>query len=384
MIYCTSFPVALASLLVSATAVKGWVWSVGPTTGTAPRVSGQAAAAAAASSSSSSTTTTTTDFQKNNPALLLFGGLTGAAGSPTTDQTWTYDKAKGRWDRLVETTASRPRQRMYAASAIVSDKFYLLGGWDPGAPGSGGEFLDDIWCLDLQSKDWKKLDAKLPYPVSRHAGCAIGNSRIVVHTFKGLLVFDCDSGSVTEQPTTGEAPDGLSMCAIAPLNNGNSLLLFGGSTKTQQLSGDTYVLDTTTWKWNKQQQQLLKDQKDDDDASIPGPRASACAASVGGNQVVVFGGASIGSEGYGGGMGLVPLQDTWLATVVVVQGNTNTNTNDDKVVVEWTKLDTKTSPEGRVAATICALGDGTFLMQGGYDPISKSTFEEPWVLKEQE
>lgn len=52
--------------------------------------------------------------------------------------------------------------------------------------------------------------------VSRHTACRVGNM-IVVHTFRGVLVNK--EGQLMEQETIEEAPEGLSMCAVAPLGN---------------------------------------------------------------------------------------------------------------------------------------------------------------------
>ncbi|KAL3923317.1 MAG: hypothetical protein SGARI_006246 [Bacillariaceae sp.] len=255
---------------------------------------------------------------------------------------------------------------MYSAAGILGDKLYLFGGWDPGAPGSGGEFLNDIWQLDLVTKEFTKLAIELPFPVSRHAACVVGDM-IIIHTYQGILVFReaGDKGSITAQETSGDAPDGLSMCAQVALGE-SGVLMFGGSTKTQQLSDSAYYLDTDSWKWT-----LLTNVGD----ATPSPRASPCAAAVhdSANQAVVFGGASISSDGYEGGKGLTPLSDTWLVTVDKTAGT-----------AEWKQVAmSDVGPEARLAASLtCVYGEGgkRLLLQGGYDSTSKETFGEPWVL----
>lgn len=320
-------------------ATESWSWTpvVSSSKDARPHVSGHSVATAA------------------DDRVWLFGGLTGAAGSPVTDDLWSYtDAAKG-WNLEKAATASKgPGRRMYGASAILDGSLFLFGGWDPGEKGSGGAFKDDVWRLDLSSMEWRKLDPMPCGPVSRHTACTVGSS-IIVHTFRGICVCNND-GTLTEHPTTGEAPDGLSMCAAASLGD-DSMLLFGGSTKTQALSDVCFVLNTKTWAWRKLQSN-----------NGPGPRASPCGANVVGttNQCVIFGGASLGQGGYEGGAGLVAQGETWLVTV---NGDT----------AEWEKL-TGQGPEGRVAATLSPLSSGAFLLQGGWDPASKGTFDEPWLL----
>jgi Galactose oxidase, central domain len=305
-------------------------------------------------------------------AVYLFGGLTGPAGSPVTDTLYEYD-AGGGWREIAGkkgALAKTPRQRMYSASGILKDgndgaALYLFGGWDPGAPGSGGEFLKDVWKLNLVTKEWTDMNMELHFPVSRHAACTVGNTMIVVHTYQGILVFDNNDGKITARETTGDGPDGLSMCAQVALGD-TGVLIFGGSTKTQQLSDSAYYLDTTTWKWTR-----LVNVGD-----APSARASPCAAPVADNenQAVLFGGASIGSTGYEGGRGLMPLSDTWLVTVDKVAGT-----------AEWKQVAmSDVGPESRLAATLtCIYGEGgnRMLLQGGYDSTAKKTFSEPWVLR---
>lgn len=313
------------------------------------------------------------------PTIFLFGGLTGPAGSPVTNTLHEYDV--GGWREITPKEGPLeqwPRKRMYTAASILDDsngnnkaddsaRMYMFGGWDPGAPGSGGEFLKDVWELDLVTKEWRDMGIELPFPVSRHAACTVGNV-IIIHTYQGVLVFQKDGGGgkLDLKETTGEGPDGLSMCAQVSLGD-TGLLIFGGSTKTQQLSNIAYFLDTSSWEWTK-----LQNVGD----SFPSARASPCAAAVAGsdNQAVVFGGASIGGGGYEGGAGLTPLSDAWL---VMVDKNAGT--------ADWKKLAmSDAGPEARLAATLtCIHGEGgkRMLLQGGYDSTSKETFSEPWVLR---
>jgi hypothetical protein len=271
-----------------------------------------------------------------------------------------------------------------ASSSSSSFAMYLFGGWDPGAPGSGGEFLKDIWKLDGTTKLWTKLDLELPFPVSRHGACAVGSGMIVIHTYQGVLVFGTRSvegqqqpETVTIQETTGDGPDGFSMCAQAPLGD-DGLLIFGGSTKKQELSDAVYYLDTASWHWTKLTVVGGTDDAGAGPAVGPCARASPCAAPVAGstNRVVVFGGASIGGDGYSGGRGLTPLNDTWLVTVDKRAGT-----------AEWQRIcsddggGTATQPEARLAATLTNLDDQRMILQGGYDSTSKETFGEPWILE---
>jgi hypothetical protein len=306
----------------------------------------------------------------NVPYIFLFGGLTGPAGSPVTNALYEYDV--GGWREIIlKPLEQLPRKRMYTAASILEDgddsAMYIFGGWDPGAPGSGGEFLKDVWRLDLVTKEWKDTGIEMPFPVSRHAACTVGDE-IVIHTYQGVLLFqkDGDNVRISLKETTGDSPDGLSMCGQISLGD-SGVLIFGGSTKTQQLSHATFLLDTITWEWSK-----LKNVGE----KVPSARASPSAAGAfdSYNRAIVFAGASIGNSGYEGGKGLTPLSDTWLVTI-----------DKDAGTAEWKEIAmSEAGPEARLAATLTPIyGEGgkRMLLQGGYDSLSKKTFSEPWVLR---
>lgn len=311
--------------------------------GKAPRVSGHAAAVTEAG------------------RVLLFGGLTDGAGSPCTNDLWSCED--GAWSKLAP-AGDGPGVRMYPASAIVDSSLYVFGGWDPAAPGSGGSFLDDVYKLDVASLTWERLVQPMPCgPVSRHSACTVGKDVVVV-TFRGVTVLDGATGEMREQPTTGEAPVGLSMCAAAPLGE-SSMLVFGGSTKTQGMSADVHVLDTTSWAWRK-----LRPEGSAEDGRVPTPRGSSSAAPEGEASCLIFGGAGLGGGGYEGGAGLRAFDETWRVRV-------------DGDVARWECVHEggdEGAPAPRVAASLSALPSGAFLLQGGWDPKSKDTFDEPHVL----
>ena len=119
----------------------------------------------------------------------------------------------------------------------------MFGGWDPGEPGSGGEFLKDIWKFDVGTKQWTLLDIDLPFPVSRHSACTVtggtedDNEKIVLVTYQGVMIFQLDENNdpvLAMVECTGEAPLGLSMSAQVPMGS-HGVLLFGGATKTKQM-----------------------------------------------------------------------------------------------------------------------------------------------------
>jgi hypothetical protein len=307
--------------------------------------------------------------------LLLFGGL--LSDRTATNALWQY--SNGEW-KAVESKNKKegPGPRMYAtASALEEDGLvYIVGGWDPEEKGSGGSFKDEIWSINPQTLEWK-LCGQLPCgPISRHTGVTVGNC-IVIGTYKpgdeGVVVLKA-GGTCQLQPTTGEAPVGLSMCSAAALND-HQMILFGGSTKTQQLSDAVYLLDTKKWEWTKLT--LTTAAAKEGTTSTPAPTASSCMAPVDATSVLIFGGAGIKPTGYEGGSGLMATPNTWLLSV-----DANGQTAHWKLCNSDSDDDEAKHPRGRVAASlhpIPGISTSEFLLTGGWDPATAETFEDSWT-----
>ena len=322
---------------------KAWAsWSkLSPTSGSQPKVSGHACC-----------------DMGDDQRLLLFGGLLSDRIATRNVWIWT----DGKWTQHKENNGPGPR--MYATACRLLDKIYVIGGWDPEAKGSGGSFKDEIFAMDATSLQWSQLDPLPCGPISRHTSCTVGDV-IVIHTYKEgdecVLVLQED-GTCRKQPTMGDVPTGISMCSAAALGN-DKMVLYGGSTKTQEFSEFVYLLDTTTWIWSR-----LKSRGD----QIPAALTSSCMAAVGdGETCLVFGGAGIGEGGYQGGAGLLGSDETWKLRVV------------DDIYAEWTKLESSKVPRARVAASLNRMPGETskFLLTGGWDPATAETFDEPWTLE---
>lgn len=51
--------------------------------------------------------------------------------------------------------------RIAAQAVCVGSNVWLIGGWDPGTKGDGGEILNDVWRLDLHAKLWSKAELQV-------------------------------------------------------------------------------------------------------------------------------------------------------------------------------------------------------------------------------
>ena len=291
--------------------------------------------------------------------VLLWGGLDEARNA--VDSLYAFED--GAWTP-VETTGFKPPKAMYAAAATQSlvgtsgkEEFVVCGGWDPGAKGSGGSFSDAVHALDVNKLEWQKDDPLPCGPVSRHAAATVGGSaegRIYIHAFRDGVVRRDACGIAKSHKTTGQGPESLSMCAVAPVGDAG-LLVVGGATKNGEFSDRAYVLDTKSYEWTEL-----------DAPDGPTARGSACCAALDASRVVFFGGAGKGTDSPGSG-GLKAVDETWLLTVDGARGT-------------WEQLDVA-GPAARVAATLDALPDGRVLLSGGWDPATGGTFDDVWALE---
>ncbi|KAH8082976.1 hypothetical protein JL720_8486 [Aureococcus anophagefferens] len=229
------------------------------------------------------------------------------------------------------------RRRREAHASPRREEFVVCGGWDPGARGSGGSFEDSVWSLDTSSLAWTREDPLPCGPVSRHGAATVGD-RVFVHTFRGGVLRRDACGVLKAHATTGDAPEGLSMCATAGVDGG--LLVFGGATKGGDFSGDAYVLDAKTYAWRRLAVAP--------GAAAPTPRGSCACAALGGARVLVFGGAGAG--------GRAASDETWVLEV-------------DGGAARWERLDVA-GPAPRVAAALEARASSS----GRLGPATAATF----------
>ena len=226
--------------------------------------------------------------------VLLWGGLDEARNA--VDSLYAFED--GAWTP-VETTGFKPQKAMYAAAATQSlvgtsgkEEFVVCGGWDPGEKGSGGSFSDAVHALDVNKLEWQKDDPLPCGPVSRHAAATVGGSaegRIYIHAFRDGVVRRDACGIAKSHKTTGQGPESLSMCAVAPVGDAG-LLVVGGATKNGEFSDRAYVLDTKSYEWTEL-----------DAPNGPSARGSACCAALDASRVVFFGGAGKGTDSPGSG-----------------------------------------------------------------------------------
>lgn len=292
---------------------------------------------------------------KNMGEMWTFGGL--QTTGRVTDDFWKYDGSM--WECVRPDHTDVPEPRMYATLAPLKDGGLLLtGGWDPREKGSGGVFYDDLWIFNASTSGWHQSAQTFPDgPVSRHSAVMLEDGRVLVHTFRckdEVLLYDPVDDTLVSQPTSGDAPNALSMQAYASV--GSAVVLVGGTTNDQSMSDSAYVLDTNTWTWHR--------------SFCPfSPRASSSMDAISFDKCVLFGGASIDGA-YEGGRGLDPKNDVYVGTLT------------DGRSIDWKRAESfhQVRPASRVAATMWAQ-DTHVMLTGGWDPKTKRTFSDLWKIE---
>jgi len=163
-------------------------------------------------------------------------------------------------------------------------------------------------------------------------------------------VYDLSANTWTNQaPITGPSPRGGHAMAYL---GGDQVLLFGGEDGSSSFRDDTWVYDLSANTWTNQAP-----------ATSPSARRYHTMASLGGDQVLLFGGWK---EGYG------VFGDTW---VYDLSANTWTNQAlvSSRSAAEWTAA----APSARTDLAMASLGGDRVVLFGGHDAGGDNS--ETWL-----
>jgi hypothetical protein len=185
---------------------------------------------------------------------LVFGGEvrdTHAPGMVNGDDTWLWDLAARRWQRVGEGPRPSPRCHLPAAWSPDHDLLLVVGGWFNGGPEK--RVLDDAWAFRPSTGRWQRLasrgtrlprqsDAGLVY----HAGLA----RFLLFTRRATYEYDpaADRWARRPEPTAVDesgAPATL-LPVISPVMGydpvSGAVVRFGGA---YQAGGRRHYTDQT-------------------------------------------------------------------------------------------------------------------------------------------
>lgn len=189
-----------------------------------------------------------------------------------------------KWEPL-DCKGRKPAPRYQHASALISQRMYVIGG------NCNGRFLNDIHVLDLTNLTWSKLETPAPSVFPPCAG-----HRVVQKDSRTLLVIGGHSHEGVNQlavrafniytrqwslvKTQGEPPSARGGHSVSQI--GTSLWLFGGEDLKRRLLDDIHVLDMVSWTWRTFSAS----------GDAPSPRADHAVAVRENRYLTVFGGGS--------------------------------------------------------------------------------------------
>ncbi|GAB1289168.1 F-box only protein 42 [Apodemus speciosus] len=131
------------------------------------------------------------------------------------------------WESRTYPYPGTPITQRFSHSACYYDanqSMYVFGGC---TQSSCNAAFNDLWRLDLNSKEWIRPLASGSYP-SPKAGAT-------------LVVWNCIVTTHGPPPMAGH-----SSCVI-----GDKMIVFGGSLGSRQMSNEVWVLDLEQWAWSK-------------------------------------------------------------------------------------------------------------------------------------
>lgn len=182
-------------------------------------------------------------------SVYLFGGDTGAATNPLSNQTWSWSGS----DWYLAATATAPSARREAQLVYDSAHavFVLFGGWT--SPLTTGNASDETW--QWNGTAWTPIaTATTPGGRWKHGACFDGlRNRVVVYggAANGLPVASAETwefdGANWAMRTPNHDPgprEDHAMCFHTALGK---TLLFGGRDPQTGASGATWVYDGTDW-----------------------------------------------------------------------------------------------------------------------------------------
>ena len=178
-------------------------------------------------------------------------------------------------------------------ATLGGDQVLLFGGWN-------GSFDGETWVYDLSANTWtNQAPITGPSPRGGHAMAYLGGDQVLLFggedgssSFRDdTWVYDLSANTWTNQ-APATSPSARRYHTMASLG-GDQVLLFGGWKEGYGVFGDTWVYDLSANTWTNQAP-----------AAAPSARTDLAMASLGGDRVVLFGGHDAG--GYN--------SETWLAT----------------------------------------------------------------------
>jgi len=280
--------------------------------------------------------------------LYVIGGENTPRIPLDTTMVHLFDLSSCTWSVVKLSTSVHPRDLLAHTTASIGQNIYLFGGRD-----AEKEDMGDLWQFNSTLSEWtlvwdpsaQKEGEEAPSRRSYHAMATNGTSLFI---FGGCFGKNRLEDAWEYQIATGKW---TKLAAGGPGVRGGSSLVYSNN-KLYVLFGfngtelrDVWVLDLQ----HTEQGWSLLDTSAGDSL---GPRSVSAVGSIGSNDIIVFGGecepSAQGHEGAGR-----YLQDTAILNLETLK---------------WTKVasDSSSVPSGRGWGASCSMGNGSFVVHGGF------------------
>ncbi|XP_050211218.1 tRNA wybutosine-synthesizing protein 2/3/4 isoform X2 [Mercurialis annua] len=182
--------------------------------------------------------------------IIVFGGFGGMGRHARRNDTMMLDPCNGTLKTID--AAGAPSPRVGHTASLVGDLLFVIGGRsDP------LDILDDVWILNIASKEWKLSECTGSYmpPRHRHAA-AVVDSNIYVYgglhkdtIYSSLYILNTENLQWKEVIDGGEKPCARHSHSMVAYES--KIFMFGGYSGEKAL-GDLYILDVQTCIWKKE------------------------------------------------------------------------------------------------------------------------------------
>jgi len=225
--------------------------------------------------------------------IYVFGGIT--ENNMKSNILYELDVEQNSW-RIVNAQGRAPRPRSDHAACVLGCKMYIIGGSSQTVVP-----LNDVHCFNLETLQWEELqtfaidEEHALTPRSGHSMAAVGDNIFLfgggvwdreqstwVKKYNDLHCLNTNSLEWTKLDTYGAIPTVSKFTSILSIDH-HILIAGGASIYDDEVTGDTYILDTVTLRWKKAPAKLVQ--------KVDGASICLC-----GNRAYMFGGYCRGEK----------------------------------------------------------------------------------------
>ncbi|KAG9353130.1 hypothetical protein JZ751_017706 [Albula glossodonta] len=208
-------------------------------------------------------------YYDSNQSMYVFGGCTQSSCNAAFNDLWRLDLNSKEWIRPLA-SGSYPSPKAGATLVMYKDLLVLFGGWTRPSPyplHQPERFFDEIHTYS-PSKNWWNciVTTRGPPPMAGHSSSVIGSTMVVFGGSLGsrqmsneVWVLDLEQWSWSKPPITGPSPHPRGGQSQIVIDN-ETLLILGGCGGPNALLKDAWLLHMGSSPWSWQQLRVENDE----------------------------------------------------------------------------------------------------------------------------